>query len=73
MVYSLIINSYTDKQHLYLAYLPNETHITANDIHMIIGAIYPGYVATIIFYKIHSSNEFITPHSTAHNVLNVKA
>ena len=32
-----------------------------------------GYVATIIFNKIHSSNEFITPYSTANNALNVKA
>jgi len=34
----------------------------------------PGYVTTIIiFSKIHSSNEFIAPHITANNVLNVKA
>ena len=32
-----------------------------------------GYVATIIFKKIHSSNEFITPYSTTNNALNVKA
>ena len=32
-----------------------------------------GYVATIIFMKIHSSNEFISPHSTANNAINVRA
>jgi len=32
-----------------------------------------GYVATIIFNKIHSSNEFISSYSTANNALNVKA
>jgi len=31
-----------------------------------------GYVATIIFKKIHSSNEFIAPYSTTNNALNVK-
>jgi len=31
-----------------------------------------GYVATIIFKKIHSCNEFITPYSTTNNALNVK-
>ena len=31
-----------------------------------------GYVATIIFNEIHSSNEFITPYSTANNAVNGK-
>jgi len=43
MIYSLIINGYTDRQLVdtgifigqLIAYLPNETHKTANDIHMI--------------------------------------
>jgi len=47
MIYALIINGYTDRQSMHtgifigqlVAYLPNETHITANYIHMIIGAI----------------------------------
>jgi len=45
--HSLIINDCTDRQLMYtgifigqlVAYLPIETHITANYIHMMIGAI----------------------------------
>jgi len=47
MIYSLIINGCIDRQLMHtgifigqlVAYLPNETYITANHIHMIIGAI----------------------------------
>jgi len=47
MIYSLIINGFTDRQLMHtgifigelVAYLPNETHITANYIRMIIGPI----------------------------------
>ena len=31
-----------------------------------------GYIATIIFNKVHNSNEFISPYSTADNALNIK-
>ena len=53
-----------------VADLANETHTTANYIHMVISL---EYVTTIIFKEIHSSNEFVTPYSTTNNALKVKA
>jgi len=81
MIYSLIINGCTDRQLMHtgifigqlVVHLPNEIHITANYIHMIISATQSWLCPTIIFNKIHSSNEFITLHSTTNNALNDKA
>jgi len=51
-----------------VANLANETHTTANYILMVIKVSFSlGYVATSIFNKMHSSNKFISPYSTANN------